>query len=307
MKKILFLSFMTLICAVTFTACTKEDKEENNNDEVSTSADDQSRFSGEADAIALDVGIALESNSSFTGRSGQQQVLICNATVALDTVSNPRTITITYNGTNCLGSATRTGVVVLSMAQGVKWKDAGAIINVNFQNVRVIRLIDNKSITISGTQTFTNETGGLLINLPTLGIITHTVTSNNMSITFDNGTQRIWQVARQRDFTYSNGVVITSSGTHSEGNITEIAEWGVNRFGNVFTSATSQPLVVRQDCNFRLVSGEITHRTGGITATAEFGLNELGNPIPCPGTANYYFKLVWTGPAGNSFMRIFPY
>jgi len=128
-----------------------------------------------------------------------------------------------------------------------------------------------------------------------------------MSLTFDNGAQRSWQVAKQRVFTYNNGIVITSSGIHTEGNITNIAEWGINRFGHSFTCATTQPLIVKQDCNFRLVNGQVTHISGGMTATATFGLDENGNPVSCPGNANYYFKLVWTGPNGNSLIRIFPY
>lgn len=305
MKKVLLL--IAFFTTVIFTSCEKEGTTDNSDTEIPTHSDDQSRFSGETDAIAVDAGIALESNSSFTGRTSRPMAVICNATVTFDTTSNPRTITITYNGVNCVGNATRTGVVVLSMPGGVHWKNAGAALNVNVQNLRITRLIDNKSITINGTQTFTNTSGGLLINLPSLGTITHTITSNGISVTFDNGTQRSWQVAKQRVFTYNNGVVITSSGIHTEGNITNIAEWGVNRFGYAFTSAITQPLIIKQDCNFRLVTGQVTHISGGMNATATFGLDENGNPISCPGAGNYYFKLVWNRPNGDTLTRIFPY
>lgn len=305
MKKIFPL--IAFLSTVIFTACEKEGTTDNTDTEIPTHSDDQSRFSGETDAIAIDAGIALESSPSFAGRINQAQAVICNAAVTFDTISNPRTITIAYNGVNCVGNATRTGVVVLSMENGVHWKNAGAALSVNYQDLIITRLIDNKSITINGNQTFINTSGGLLINLPSLGTITHTITSSGMSVTFDNGTQRSWQVAKQRVFTYNNGVVITSSGIYDDGNSTNIAEWGINRFGHAFTSATTQPLIVKQDCNFRLVSGQVTHISGGMTATATFGLDENGNAIPCPGTANYYFKLVWTGPNGNSLTRIFPY
>jgi len=42
-------------------------------------------------------------------------------------------------------------VIVLSMAQGVRWRDAGAQLNISFQNFKITRLSDNKSITINGT------------------------------------------------------------------------------------------------------------------------------------------------------------
>ncbi|HRF19588.1 MAG TPA: hypothetical protein PK977_15540, partial [Chitinophagaceae bacterium] len=73
--------------------------------------------------------------------------------------------------------------------------------------------------------------------MPVLNTITHTITSSNMSVTFDDNTQRTWQVARQRVFTYNNGVVITVTGMHAANGITGIAEWGTNRFGNFFTTS----------------------------------------------------------------------
>jgi hypothetical protein len=193
------------------------------------------------------------------------------------------------------------------MAQGVRWKNAGAIVNVNIQNLRITRISDNKSITINGTHTYTNVSGGLLINLATLGTITHTLTSSNMSVTFDNNSQRTWQVAKQRVFTYNNGIVVTTTGTHSQGAVTGIAEWGINRFGRTFTTAITQPLVVRQDCNFRLTSGKVEHVTPVFNATVTFGLDSAGNPTTCPGLAAYYMKIVWTGPNGNPHTIIWPY
>ncbi|HYC27514.1 MAG TPA: hypothetical protein VEB42_01845, partial [Chitinophagaceae bacterium] len=178
---------------------------------------------------------------------------------------------------------------------------------ISFQNLKITRLSDNKSITINGSQVVTNVTGGLLMNLSTIGTITHTITSNSMSLTFDNGNQRTWQVARRRVFTYNNGIVITTTGMHTSGATTGITEWGLNRFGNPFTTAISQPLVIRQDCNFRLVSGKATHATQLFNATATFGLDATGNPTTCPGTANYYLKIEWMGPSGIVRTVILPY
>ncbi|MGB3153814.1 MAG: hypothetical protein WBB06_04395 [Chitinophagaceae bacterium] len=294
--------------SLSFTSCQKDSATSTDySAESSTHSDDQSRFSGEVDAVANDADITLESTPGFAGRGEQVQSLICDATVVVDTLSNPRTVTITYNGTNCLGTRTRTGVIVISMAQNVRWKNAGAVINLSFQNFKVTRLSDNKSITINGTQSYTNVSGGLLINLPTLGTITHTITSSNMSVTFDNASQRSWQVAKQRVFTYNNGVVITTTGTHTEGTVSGVAEWGTNRFGHTFTSAISNPLVVRQDCNFRLTSGKVEHATLLFNASVTFGLDAAGNPTGCPGTGNYYMKIIWTGPGGTPHTTILPY
>jgi hypothetical protein len=307
--RILSLAAIIFSFSLFFTACQKtgSNTDTDYTDESTVQSDDQSRFSGESDAVANDLDATVDATPGFSGRGDQVQTLICNATVVIDTVSNPRTITITYNGNNCQNTTSRTGVVVVSMAQGVRWRNAGAVLNVSFQNLRITRLSDNKSITINGTQTHTNFSGGLLINLPALGTIIHTITSSNMSITFDNNTQRNWQVAKQRVFTYNNGIVITTTGTHSDGGITGIVEWGTNRQGRTFTTAITQPLVVRQDCNFRLTNGKVAHRTPVFSAVVTFGLDAQGNPTICPGLASYYMKIVWTGPNGNPHTIILPY
>lgn len=308
-KKILLSLASVLFLAALFTACKKETgATADNTAEASIQSDDQARVSTEVDAVANDANAALETSSSFSGRFTEaQSTVVCDATLVYDSVSNPRTITITYNGGNCWGSRVRTGVVTISMAQGVHWKDPGAAITITFQNLKITRVSDNKSITLNGSQTYTNVSGGLLINLPALGTITHTITSSNMSITFDDGTQRTWQVAEQRVFSFNNGVVVTTTGTHTDGSVTGIAEWGLNRFGHAFASSIVEPLVIRQDCSFRLVSGEVKHTTPAVTATVTFGLDASGLPTSCPGTGHYYFKVVWVGSNGNTLTVIMPY
>jgi len=311
-KHISFLSLLTFLLLLTFTACKKESSPEDNTNEVSIHSDDQSQFASEVDAVANDADIALESSSSFSGRyQSIQDNTICDATFVLDTANNSRTITITYDGTNsCFVNRTRTGVVILSMEPGVRWKDVNAVVTVTFQNLKITRVSDNKSITINGTQTYTNVSGGLLIHLNGSATITHAISSSGLSLKFDNGSQRNWQVAKQRvfsgNFIIGNGV-ITSTGTHTDGSNTHIAEWGTNRFGRTFFSSTPEPLIVRQDCAFRLTSGQVKHVTGGFTATGTFGLDASGNPTSCPATGHYYLKIVWTGPNGNARTVIFPY
>ena len=306
MKKIIYSFALVLSAAVLFTACKKDNKKssEDYTTEATLQSDDQTSFSTELDAANNDANLALESETGFNNRV---QGLICDATVTADTTTNPKTITIVYNGTNCAGNRTRTGTVKLSLASGVRWKNPGAVITVSVQNLKITRARDNKSIVINGTHTLTNVSGGLLITLPVVGKITHTITSSDMSVTFDDGSKRTWQLARKREFTYSNGVVVTVTGTHAEGNTTNIAEWGLNRFGNAFACAITQPLVVRQDCNFRIVSGQIQHTGPVITATTTFGLDATGKATGCPGAGNYFFKIDWTFNAGRTNTVILPY
>jgi hypothetical protein len=302
------LPVLTLAVFTTFTACKKDSKPSTDSTtELATHADDQNQVSNQMDIVASEASLAIESSATYSGARVQNPPFaVCDATLSLDSNSNPRKATITYSGTSCSGSYKRTGTVVVSMPANVQWKNAGATITVTYQNFKVTRLSDNKSVTINGSHTITNLSGGLLFNLPMLQSITHIVSSSGMSITFDDGSQRTWQVATRREFTYNNGIVLTITGNNSDGNTEGIAEWGTNRFGHAFMSLITQPLVIRQDCAFRLTAGEVKHQGFG-TATATFGLDASGNPTACPGTGHYYFKLTWTGPNGASASAILPY
>ena len=330
----LFRSMAILTCVGVVFACNKNNVNSggsggDNATELQTQADDHAQVSNEDEAVSNDVNTALYSQASIAGNSvssmesgttsvnSTEQVngvtgpihgLICDATVVVNTESDPRTITITYDGTNCAGNRTRHGVVVISIPANEHWGDKGAVVTVDVQNLVITRLRDNKSITINGTKTFTNVSGGLLTKLSSLGTITHTI-AGNVSVTFDNGSQRSRSISKQRVFTYDNGIVITTTGTHTDslGN-TNVAEWGTNRFGVGFESLISQDKVIRQDCDFRLVSGQNQIlRTDNVTLQITYGLDANGDPTSCPGTGTYYMKIVVTKKNGVILTKILPY
>ncbi len=302
-----FLLLMIAAFTLTLSSCRKDRDMDMVAEELSAHSDDQSRLAGDVDDVANDANAALEDYSSFNGRVDNVLGAICGATTVIDSTSNPKKITITYNGLNCAGTRNRVGVVVLSMPQNVKWKDAGAVLTISIQNLKVTRVRDNKSITINGTKTITNITGGRLRDLANNGNITHHIESNGLTITFDNNTQRSWRVAKKRVFTYNNGLVITTTGLQTEGGITGVSEWGTNRLGNAFITAISQPMVIRQDCAFRVVSGQVTHNRLAANGVVTFGLDSAGNPTSCPGAGTYYLKLVCTGMNGGVRTVILPY
>jgi hypothetical protein len=310
-RKPLLGAFFIAGLAICFWACQKNNADKDSTSQqteaqLTTHADDQAQFSADMDAIADDANLILEA-SGIASKQMDLNGLVCNATADVDTSGNPWKITVTYNGLNCLGTHSRTGVVVISAAPRLRWATAGSAITITTQNLKITRVSDNKSITLNGAQTYTNTSGGLLINLSAQNSITHTITSSGISVKFDDNTTRTWQVAKRRVFSYNNGVVITTNGIHSEGNQDNIAEWGTNRFGGSFTSATASPIVIRQDCSFRITSGQIRHVNALVDATLTFGLNATGQPTSCPGSNSYYYKLSWTGPAGNTYNVIAPY
>jgi hypothetical protein len=297
---------------------------------VSTTGDDEQQVSNESELINNDANSALNGQSAFSGSSisalqtgtvavdGEREnvavsglidihQLICDATITYDTSNNQRVITIVYDGTKCWGNRTRTGTIVITMPVNEHWKDAGATATVNIQALKITRLRDSKSIVLNGTKTIVNVSGGLLKDLAGLQTITHTI-SGSLKIDFDNGTTRTWNVSKQRVFTYDNGIVITTTGTYSDGTNNNIAEWGTDRFGESFTSLISVPKVIRQDCDYRLVSGQNTVILSKGTAVITYGLDSNGDPTGCPGLdGTYYFKLVYTGENGKIYTIIWPY
>ena len=311
-KKIQFLAAASIIFAVTFTACKKNEKDLDYAAELSAHSDDQSRFSNETDAIANDDNTILENYPSFNGaRLDNATTLPCNASItSIDSTSSTKRIVITYNGLNCQGSATRTGTVILTMPLATRWKDAGAVLTETIANLKITRVSDGKSITLNGTRTITNVNGGRLrdLVLGTTTSLTHTIASSNMSVTFDDNTTRTWVVSKKRVFTGSGiNITITTTGTGTDGTTTGVSEMGINRFGNAFVTSITQPLVVSGSCAYRLTSGQVTHTRLVATAVVTFGLDSNGNAVTtCPSGA-FYFKLVWTGIGGITRTVIAPY
>ncbi len=296
--------------------------------QVSTSTDDVSRASTESDAAFNDVNTAMTTQTNVTGaayapaiRNGIQtlggpgnndtvETGICDAVVTVDTVDNPRTITITYNGTNCSMDRTRTGSVVISIAQGVVWHNAGAVVTVTFNNLAITRLIDNKTITLNGTHTYTNVSGGSLISLPNIpgDSIIHTITSSDMSITFDDGSKATWSIGRKRSYTYNSGYVITQTGTHTSGAETNVSMWGTDRYGNSFTVDILQPYVVTLSCSWLLTGGQVQLSLPNVTATVAYGLNSGGVATGCPVSGYYYYQISADFTAsGKVYTVILPY
>lgn len=309
-QKIKILFAVIILAGATLVACKKSSTEADYTTELSAHADDQARFSAESDAISDDVNSSIDGFNSFNGRTDNITVAPCNATIVVDSISNPKKITITYNGANCQNTRTRTGVVVISMPLASKWKEAGAIATVTITNLKITRLSDNKSITINGSKTITNVSGGRLrdVLLGTTTSITHKIASSGINVTFDDGSIRSWQEEKQRVFTASNSLpIITTTGTHTEGTTTGVSEWGTNRFGNSFVTAITKPMVVRGDCSYRLVSGEVTHSKLIANVVTTFGLDANGNAVTACPTGSYYFKLVWTGINGATHTVIAPY
>jgi hypothetical protein len=165
-----------------------------------------------------------------------------------------------------------------------------------------------KDMQFNNALTFTNVNGGLISDLSSLPNVAHTLYSDNIDVTFDNGKEWSWKMSRKKVYRQQSGITVTTTGYQTAGDLDGIGIWGNNRFGHPFLTPILIPLVSRQDCNYRVVSGKIELiLTGKLYATAKLGLNESGSPINCPGVNNYWLEVIWIGPTGDRRVLRHPY
>ncbi len=272
-------------------------------------SDDHAGFVVDSDALFDDALAAIENFSSFSGRINSSIRNVCEGTAVLSNTTTEKKITINYDGTNCTNTKRKLGVVELSIPINQKWKDVGSILTINIKNLIVTRLSDNKKTIFNGVFTIKNVTGGLLKNNASFGSIIHDINSiGGITVEFSNSTKRLWYVSKRRTFSYDNAIVISSIGTHTDGDISGISEWGFSRNGRFFVSSIINPMIVRSDCDYRIVSGEISHERLNGKLNVDFGLDVTGNPTTCPGPSKYYYlKSLYTTPGFIVKTFIMPY
>jgi len=268
------------------------------------SASDQLQAENESNQSIDDANTAL--NGTSTTRSSS---LITNATID-SSMKAMGMITITYSGTSADGTRSRSGTISIQIDTTKKWHTAGATVTITFNNYKVTRLSNNKSITFNGTHTITNVNGGTLATIATNTPVVHKIRGND-TITFDDGTQRTWSVARTRTFNLVGATItVTLSGDTTVGGHTNVAMWGKNRANEDFYVSTTTPLTANvvdnssSPCLFKPIGVRVFY--GALrTLTVTYGVNQSGVAVTsgCP----YGYKLNWINAAGTAKQVIIAY
>jgi hypothetical protein len=267
---------------------------------LQTQANDQVRISTEIDAAFNDIDsvLALPTPAS-----------LCSGNVTVDSADTPRVITLTYNGDRCGLLVYDSGSISISYNPDTNWSGPADTVSITFYNVIIYRQGDTTEIGLSGTAYYTNVSGGNLTGFSgTSPPVVHTITGINLGIVFDHAWTAIWQIARQRTYTYNNGLSISTIGLDTAGGYSDVSEWGGSRFGNSVITSITSPLVIGQGCNWQLIAGqEQLNNPVGVT-TLSFGLDSVGAPMGCPAPgSSYYFGLSWTGTGENNYNIFLPY
>jgi hypothetical protein len=306
-KTYVILAAITFLTGITLLNSCKKDNSGDTTDVATLNqeqASDAEDVSASSDAVDDDVDNVMSQSSV---KSTAAYNWPCNVSVDSSLLVNKK-VTITFNGDNCSGTRTRTGKIEVTLTNGTKWSDVGAVITVKYTDVKIVRKATQRYIIINGTKTHTNVSGGLVRNLGNAGTpaaIVRKIESNNMQVTFTNGTQKSWNVARTRAFTKENGnLVITISGFGEADGKSNLVEWGTNRRNTAFYTQISTPIVMSQDCDYKPSGGVKIHYVGLRTVTTTLGTDESGIPVTS-GCASYY-KVSWDGVNGTKTV-ILPY
>ena len=282
--------------------------------DVQAQAEDQIRIPNEIDALFNDI------NTVLLYKDGVDSVLdtialtnfptLCGLyAVTKDNTDTPNLITVRYDGATCDGTRSRLGTIYIYQNPGTSWSTAGDTIGVTFANFKTYWLADNDSVVLNGTFYMVDSSGGTLANYNAASPpIVQDIIGVNASVQFETLVTATWQIWRRRAYSYSGGLVITTTGIDTASGLQGVSEVGGNRFGNGFITTITTPLVVSQGCKWRITGGKENVVNPAGTTVLTFGVDSLGNPTGCPvNGANYYYQASWTGTGEAPFTAQFPY
>lgn len=291
---------MVAFAVLTLSSCRKE----NSNDD-SLSGEDQSSVSSSLNSSTDDAANAVGGIQALSGKT-EGLINICGATIDSSNKANG-VIVVTFNGNDCSGKVTRSGSITATLenyAGGTRWKDAGAVLQLVFDNVKITNNVSGAYHTLNGTHTLTNVTGGLawrIVDGLDVGTVTHRHQATNFTLTFADGSVRTWSVDRLRTFTNDGTVrTVSVSSDHSENGVANADAWGTNRKGDSFVNAIVSPITVTSanaSCSLnwfnKPATGEFTHHVANRSIDILFGVDANGTPV-ASGTCPFGYKITFT-------------
>ena len=305
MNKFKFVSVLALLLGISlFFSCKK--KSEFKQEDGST-AEEVSEMQSSADAGIDDANRAVNDVGGIAGRSLedlqslQSIMAICGGT-ADTTQRDQGIVTVTFDGTTPCNGRIRSGTIkatLIGFSTGTRWKDANAVLQLDFTAYKVVRASDKKSWTFDGRTTNTNVSGGnlVLMWLKLQPNVVNKVEGTDLKVTFDDGKTGTFNISRQYTHTYDHTAkvhTIKGEGLGSHNGISQLENWGVNRDGLAFTNKVVEPIVVNTSCALnKPIAGkfELAVEEKDFTLITTANVDQDGNPVSACG---YGYKVEWT-------------
>lgn len=303
-----------------FTSCKKKEDPKPEEEVVTPQPDENGQSSADSkdaqsenDVATNDINDVMSNNSKMSGRgTGNTEAQgvtgpICGLIVDSVDASNG-ILKLTYDSTTCL-NRTRTGSIRLTLqnyASGTRWKDANAVIKVEYLGYKITRASDQKSLTFNGTQFLTNVSGGNWLNLiwwkDKASLIT-TVTGTNLKVTWQDNKTATYNINRRITYTYplvnsTHILTVKCEGIGSSGALNDLENYGTTRDGDFFTSQVTTPIMWNLTCGpWAPVQGalnvQVASKNFGFKISYAVDVN--GNPVTVlANQCAYGWKLEWT-------------
>ncbi|HNS11058.1 MAG TPA: hypothetical protein PKM97_00485 [Bacteroidia bacterium] len=293
---------------VLFTSCKKEKNDPVQLDsKVSQFNSDANYYKSESDQVDNDINNSLSEIPAFGRVSSAASILsspLCGVTIDSSQIAN-KILYYNFDGvTPCFSpSRTRSGQIKVELTGGNSWSDAGSELTLTYINFKVTRLSNNKSIMFNGVKTLKNINGndwlGFFASNATLK---YQARALNLAVVFDNNLSATWNGARITEWSFVQSstnpnipyshIVFTSRGDTTLNGQSNVDSWGVNRFGDAFTTHYNSPLNSNTYCGlWRFTSGELVHNVNANNFTLTLGVDPGGNPTPY--TCAYGYKVSW--------------
>lgn len=302
-------SVITLIAFAAITSgmlsCQKSNSNRGDENQLQTEATqnaaDEYNVQTNEQSLSADASTAVAVDPSFSTSSGAtDNSIIAGAIVDRSSVTaSIKKIKIVYNGVAVSGII-RTGEIIIELVSGSNWINAGAVLKITLNNVKVTYL--GKSFTYNGTGYITNVSGGLAYIAPET--VVHTLRVN-ATVTFNDNSILSWWAARKNTY-YQNDLSFSSAGdTLVNGETCTMG--GVSRYNKDFIVKAPQAIASNAACGFyKPVSGTRIFTSDHRNTTVTFGVNENGASVNS-GDCAYGYKVEWTTWNGGNATLIASY
>ncbi len=274
--------------------------------------DDSNRYKSESDQADADINDQIRGMSGF-GTATPTSSALCGATIDTSLLSQ-KTVTFVFDGvTQCFSPRrTRSGKIKVQLTSGNLWEEVNAVLTITYDNFKVTRSSDNKSITFNGVKTLKNINGNDWVHF-LLGsyIFKYQERAFNIQVNFDNNLHAEWNSARMSEWSYTpNGAYsklnFSCNGDTAINGIDHVDSWGTNRFGKTFTTYYTSAIHSDTYCGLWTPnSGELVHWVNGRNYILTLGVDRNGNPTPS--ICGYGYKVTWTGADGTTQSVVISY
>ncbi len=257
--KLILTTTTILMCgALVFTSCKKKKafKEEDGQTTV-----DNRDVQSENDAANTDINDIVATSSLKGKNAGTYNAHGVTGNVqdaVIDSVNiSTGVILISFNGT-AHNNRSRSGQIRLTLLNypTTEWKDAGAIMKVDFINYKVTRVSDGKFVILNGSQNLVNVSGttwwDLFFTSAHASIITEVKENGDLNVTFSDNKTAIYHINRRITYSWITGFIFQckAEGIGSHESLSGLENYGTTRDGDTFTSQVTTPIVWTSSCGW---------------------------------------------------------